>query len=121
MDDATRNLYDERGLGRRQGAGTRPALVIIDFNRGFTDPASPLHCDTDAAVEATAKLLEAARESDCPIAFTTIVYDEGGKKVAKAFIDKVPTLLTLAPGSPWPEIDARIAPREGEPVLNKLF
>ncbi len=121
MDEETRNLYDERGLGRRQGAGTRPALVIIDLNRGFTDPASPLHCDTDAAVEATAKLLEAARESDCPIAFTTIQYDEGGKKVAKAFIDKVPTLLTLAPGSPWPEIDERIAPREGEPVLNKLF
>jgi maleamate amidohydrolase len=121
MDDSTQRLYAERGLGRRQGAGRRPALVVVDLNRGFTDPASPLHCDTDGAVEATARLLEAARESGCPVAFTTLVYDEAGQKVAKAFIDKVPSLLTLAPGSPWPEIDERIAPRPGEPVLQKLF
>jgi maleamate amidohydrolase len=121
VDDVTRNLYDERGLGRRQGAGNHPALVIVDFNRGFTDPASPLHCDADRAVEATAQLLAAAREADCPVAFTTIQYDESGKRVAKAFIDKVPSLLTLAPGTPWPEIDERIAPRADEPVLLKLF
>jgi maleamate amidohydrolase len=121
MDDATRQLYSDRGLGGRQGAGTRPALVIVDLNRGFTDPASPLHCDTDEAVEATARLLEAARSNGCPVAFTTIQYDESGKRVAKAFIDKVPSLLTLAADSPWPQIDERIAPLPEEPVLLKLF
>ena len=121
MDEATHKLYTERGLGARQGAGTRPALVVVDLNRGFTDPASPLHCDTEDAVEATARLLEAARTSGCPVAFTTISYDESGKRVAKAFIDKVPSLLTLAADSPWPEIDGRIAPLPEEPVLNKLF
>src|SRR5437764_12580686 len=121
MDEATRQLYSERGLGARQGAGTRPALVVVDLNRGFTDPASPLHCDTDDAVEATARLLEAARTSGCPVAFTTISYDESGKRVAKAFIDKVPSLLTLPADSPWPQIDGRIAPLPEEPVLNKLF
>jgi maleamate amidohydrolase len=121
MDEATRQLYSDRGLGGRQGAGTHPALVIVDLNRGFTDPASPLHCDTDAAVEATARLLEAARAHGCPVAFTTIQYDEAGKRVAKAFIDKVPTLLTLAPDTPWPEIDSRITPLASEPVLIKLF
>lgn len=121
MDEATQKLYEQRGLGGRQGAGKRPALVIVDLNRGFTDPESPLHCDTDGAVETTARLLEAARDAGCPIAFTTIVYDESGQRVAKAFIDKVPSLLTLAAGTPWPEIDQRIAPRPGEPVLLKLF
>jgi len=121
MDETTRKIYADRGLGGRQGAGTRPALVIVDLNRGFTDPASPLHCDTDVAVEATARLLEAARAHGCPVAFTTIQYDEAGRRVAKAFIDKVPSLLTLAPGTPWPEIDERIAPLPGEPVLLKLF
>ena len=121
MDDETRKLYTDRGLGGRQGAGTRPALVIVDLNRGFTDPASPLHCDTDQAVEATARLLEAARSSGCPVAFTTIQYDESGRRVAKAFIDKVPSLLTLAADSPWPQIDERITPLPQEPVLLKLF
>ncbi len=121
MDDATRKLYQERGLGGRQGAGRRPALIIVDLNRGFTDPSSPLHCDADGAVLATARLLAAAREAGCPVAFTTLQYDESGKRVAKAFIDKVPSLLTLAPGTPWPQIDERIAPRADEPLMVKLF
>jgi maleamate amidohydrolase len=121
MDDETRRLYEERGLGRRQGAGTRPALVIVDLNYGFTDPESPLYCDTGEAVAANVRLLEAARAAGCPVAFTTLEYDEGGQKVAKAFIDKVPSLLVLAPGSRWSQIDARIAPHPGEPVLLKLF
>jgi maleamate amidohydrolase len=121
VDEETRKLYAERGLGGRQGAGRRPALIVVDLNRGFTDPASPLHCDADGAVEATALLLAAAREAGCPVAFTTLEYDEAGRRVAKAFIDKVPTLLTLAPGTPWPQIDERIAPRPDEPVLMKLF
>lgn len=120
-DEGTRRLYDERGLGRRQGAGERPCLVVVDLNYGFTDPESPLHCDADAAVEASAALIAAAREHGCPVVFTTLQYDAAGRKVAKAFIDKVPTLLTLAPGTRWPEIDARIAPRPDEPVLQKLF
>ncbi len=121
MDDATRRLYQERGLGRRQGAGTRPALIIVDLNYGFTDPDSPLHCDTGLAVEANVRLLAAAREGRCPIAFTTLEYDLAGQEVARAFINKVPTLLTLAPGTRWPQIDERIAPRPNEPVLSKLF
>jgi maleamate amidohydrolase len=116
-----RDIYAERGFGQRQGAGRRPALVVIDLNYAFTDPESPLHCETDGAVEATARLLAAAREGGAPIAFTTLEYDEGAKRVAAAFIAKMPALTLMAPGSRWARIDERIAPREDEPVLLKLF
>jgi maleamate amidohydrolase len=115
------DVYGERGFGGRQGAGRHPALVVVDLNNAFTDPASPLHCDTDGAVQATARLLEAARTGGRPVAFTTIAYDEGAKQVAKAFIAKAPALTMMTPGSRWSEIDERIAPRESEPVLVKLF
>jgi maleamate amidohydrolase len=121
VDERTRELYAERGLGERQGAGERPALVIVDLNYGFTDPESPLRCDAEAAVAANVRLLAAAREAGSPVAFTTLEYDEGGRRVAKAFIDKVPALLVLEPGTRWPRIDDRLAPRPGEPVLMKLF
>jgi maleamate amidohydrolase len=114
-------LYAERGFGRRSGAGERPALVVVDLVEGFTDPDSPLWCDADAAVAATARMLEAARASGAPVAFTTVEYDEAGARVAAAFLAKVPALRTLAPGTRWPRVDARIAPRPGEPVLAKLF
>jgi nicotinamidase-related amidase len=110
------------GVGQRAGGvGRRPALVIIDVNNGFTDPDSPLVCELDDTVEAIRRLLDAARRAEAPVVYTTVSYGEGDRVTAKAFIDKVPVLLTLEAGSRWVEIDERIAPRPGEPVLNKLF
>ena len=110
------------GFGQRAGGvGRRPALVVVDINNGFTDPASPLVCDLDETVDAIRRLLDAMRRAELPVVYTTVSYTEGDKVAAKAFIDKVPVLLTLAAGSPWTEIDERIAPRPDEPVLNKLF
>ena len=115
------DVYEERGFGGRQGAGSKPAVVVVDFIEGFTNPESRLACDADAAVAATARLLEAARAAGAPVAFTTVEYDEAGARVAAAFIAKVPALRTLAPGTPWPRVDARIAPLPAAPVLAKLF
>ncbi len=95
--------------------------MVVDVNVGFTDPESPLVCDLDDVVEAIRRLLGAFRESDLPVAYTTVSYDEAAKRAAGAFIDKVPALLTLEAGSRWVEIDPRIAPLDTEPVFNKLW
>jgi nicotinamidase-related amidase len=113
-------MYIE-GFGERGGFGSRPALVVIDMTLGFTDPESPLACDLEEPVANIQKLLDAARRTRIPVAFTTVAYRESDKLTAAAFIDKIPALLTLEAGSRWAEIDPRIAPRETEPVLNKLF
>ena len=109
------------GFHGRAGFGQRPALLVIDVNVGFTDPASPLVCDLEDVVAAIRRLLDEFRRAELPVVFTTVSYDEGGKVAAAAFIDKIPALLTLEAGSRWVEIDPRIAPLPGEPVLNKLF
>jgi len=110
-----------QGFGGRGGFGRRPALVVVDMTLGFTDPESPLACDLDAPISEIKKLLEAARRTEIPIVFTTVAYRESDRLTAAAFIDKVPALLTLEAGTRWAEIDPRIAPRETEPILNKLF
>ena len=52
------------GFGQRGGGvGSRPALVIIDMNNGFTDPASPLVCELDDTIDAIRRLLDAARRA----------------------------------------------------------
>ena len=109
------------GFGGRGGHGFRPALIVVDMTLGFTDPESPLACDLEEPVANIARLLEAARVAGIPVVFTTVAYKESDKLTAAAFIDKVPALLTLEAGSRWAGIDPRIAPRESEPVLNKLF
>jgi nicotinamidase-related amidase len=109
------------GFHGRVGAGRRPALLVIDMSVGFTDPESPLACDLDAVVGAIARLLDDARRVGAPVVYTTVAYGEADRAVARAFIDKVPALLTLEAGSRFAQIDPRVAPRTGEPVLNKLF
>ena len=88
------------GFGGRGGFGRRPALVVIDMTLGFTDPESPLACDLERPVSNIQKLLQAARNSEIPIVFTTVAYRESDKLTAAAFIDKVPALLTLEAGTP---------------------
>jgi nicotinamidase-related amidase len=109
------------GFHGRAGFRRRPALIVIDMNVGFTDPDSPLVCDLEDVVTAIARLLEEARRAELPVVYTTVAFDEGAKKTAAAFIDKIPALLTLEAGSRWVEIDQRLAPAPGEPVLTKLF
>lgn len=117
-----RDVYDARGFGGRQGAGERAAVVVVvDFVEGFTNPESALACDADAAVEATRALLDAARAAAAPVFFTTVAYAEDDLERAAMFVAKAPALATLRPGSPWVEVDARLARREDEPVLVKLF
>jgi maleamate amidohydrolase len=109
------------GFGGRCGFSHRPALIVVDMTLGFTDPESPLGSDLEEPVANIQKLLEAARRAEIPVVFTTIAYHESDKLTAAAFINKVSALLTLEAGSRWVDIDPRIAPREEEPVLNKLF
>jgi maleamate amidohydrolase len=115
------DVYEERGFGGRQGAGSKPAVVVVDFIEGFTNPGSRLACEADAAVEATARLLDVARAASVPVLFTTVCYTDDDLERAAMFVAKAPALATLRPGSPWVEVDARLERRPDEPVLVKLF
>jgi maleamate amidohydrolase len=109
------------GFHGRAGFGERPALIVVDVNVGFTDPASPLACDLDDVVVAIQRLLGETRAAGFPVVYTTVSYTEADRRTAGVFIEKVPALLTLEAGSRWVEIDPRISPLSDEPVLNKLF
>jgi len=109
------------GFHGRSGFGGRPALVVVDMSVGFTDPASPLHCELEPVVAAIERLLAAARAAGFPVVYTTVAYGEADRRTAAVFIEKVPALLALEQGSRLVEIDPRLAPREGEPVVTKLF
>ena len=109
------------GFHGRAGFGGRPALIVVDMSVGFTDEASPLHCDLESVVAAIGRLAESCRAAGLPVVYTTVAYGEADRETAAVFIEKVPALLTLAAGSRFVEIDPRLAPRADEAVLTKLF
>ena len=99
------------------GLGERPALLVIDATRGFTDPASPAGCEGTAALLQISYLLEAFRARNLPIFFTSNSY--AYEHEASVFRQKLPVLNALTAGGHWAEIDPRVLPRDGEPVLRK--
>jgi len=121
MDESTRALYRDRGLGSAQRKGLRPCLLVVDLSYGFTEPDSPLGCEAEVALESVAALLGAARQAGVPRVFTRIEYDDAALVTAARFLEKIPALGALRPGKRAAGIDDRVAPESGEPVLTKLF
>ena len=55
-DQQAREVYERAGLGQTFKLGERPAVLVIDFNCGFTDPECPLGADLTPQIEATRRL-----------------------------------------------------------------
>src|SRR5205085_10382579 len=69
-DQQAREVYAKAGLGERVTLGSRPAVLVVDFSCGFTDPECALGSDLTAEVEATKRLLDVARAKGLPVVFT---------------------------------------------------
>lgn len=119
-DQLTERTYQRGTFGSSSGFGERPAVLVVDFCLGMTDPASPLGADMTPAVLATKRLLHAARHQQRPVVYTTVVYTKGCTD-GGAFVQKIPALRVFEEGGPWSAIDPRVGPRESEPVVVKKF
>lgn len=117
-DEQAREVYERARLGQAFRLGERPAVLVVDLSSGFTDPACPLGSDLTAEVEATRRLLDAARERGLPVVFTTIGFEANGKDGA-LWLQKIPALGELELGSRWVEIDPRLGRRDDETVVLK--
>ncbi len=115
-----REQYTRAGMVGRVGFGRSPAVIVVDFIKGLTDPAYPLGAEMDAAVEATARLLDVARAARVPVIFLTIGY-HAHLRDAGMFILKAPGLKHQILGTPAVDIDPRLAPHADETVLVKKY
>jgi maleamate amidohydrolase len=93
-------------------------VLVVDFSCGFTDPECALGSDLTPQVEATKRVLDAARAKGLPVVFTTIGFG-ASLKDGGLWMQKVPTLAALQMGGKWVEIDPRLEPREDETVIVK--
>jgi nicotinamidase-related amidase len=112
--------YRSKGFAGRVGFGRRPAVLVVDFIVGFTDPESPLAGELDSQIEATCALLETARSRSLPVFFTTTVYDSDWSN-GGLFVVKIPSLKILVPGSRWIEVDPRLERQPSEPIIEKQY
>jgi maleamate amidohydrolase len=105
----------------RVGWGAKPAVLVSDLVRAYTDPAGPFALpDPAPAVAATRALVDAARAHGRLVIWTVVRYapglEDGG-----LFVRKVPALACFAEGAPggWGELT--VPPDAREPVVVKQY
>ncbi len=101
------------------GVGDRPALIVVDMIKGFTDPACPLGCDCPEVVAANARLVDAFHSRELPVFFTTVVYHRADQ--ARVFRDRIEALNVLTPDSEWVQVDDRLTVAAADILIEKQW
>jgi maleamate amidohydrolase len=120
-DQEMAEFFAQRGFGLRIGFGERPALVVIDLMRAFTDASMPLGANLDREIEATRTLLAAAREAGIPVFYTVVAYEEQDIRDAGIWALKQKGVMTLRAGTLAVELDPRLGRLEDEPIILKKY
>ena len=101
--------YARAGFGARSERGTAPALVVVDFQRGFTEAAFDTGADMGSSIAAVNLLIDCMHEHDRRVVFTIISYSD-----AEVFSGAYPWLqkfqggMSLRDGSAQVELDPRL-------------
>lgn len=101
------------------GLGKRPALLVVDMIKGFTDPACPLGCDCPAVVAANEQLVRAFHAAQLPVVFTTVTFHHDSQ--ARVFRDRIAALNVLTPDSDWVKVDDRLTVRQEDLLVEKQW
>jgi maleamate amidohydrolase len=112
------DIYANRGYSAAPtGFGAKPALVVVDFQRGFTDSRFPMGGApmVDQAVTSTVRVMRAAKAAGIPVIACVIAFD--GRKSAPLW--KIGPVLDLQQGTEETLLDPRIEAEAPDVVLSK--
>jgi N-formylmaleamate deformylase len=114
-----RDIYDSAGFGSGLGFGVRPALVVVDLTRGFTEAAFPTGADLTDVVRNTAELVELAHRQAVPVVFTVLEFSDA-EADSLVWLRKAPGLSILRTGSEAVALDPRLPRAPGDVVVSKV-
>jgi nicotinamidase-related amidase len=114
-------FFKERGFGLTMGFGERPALLVVDLVKAFTDASRMLGANLDSQIAGTQPLLEVAHARSIPVIFSTVRYDEADLRDAGIWVLKQKGSVTLARDTDGHEIDPRLDFRPSDSLLLKKY
>lgn len=114
--DEVLSRYAEGGLAGTLSPGRKPALLVVDLQKGFTDPSCGPGFEMPDVVAETARLVDAAHAAAVPVIFTTIAFAAHEEPV---WLTKMPAMHELREGSAWVEIDPASGIVDGDHVVVK--
>src|ERR1700730_15715813 len=107
-------FFEQRGFGQRLGFGLRPALLVVDMVKAFTNPDMPLGANLESQIAAIQPLLRIAHDQQAPVIFSTVAYEDeklrdagifGLKQKGSATLRAAPEVVRGDPGSEFAKAD----------------
>lgn len=114
-------FFESRGFGMKIGFGQRPALLVIDIVKAFTDPTRMLGANLDTQIDAINQLLDVAHEKNVPVIYSSVAYDDANFTDAGVWRLKQKGVRTLMAGTDGPELDPRLHFQQGDAMLWKKY
>ncbi|TCL79457.1 MULTISPECIES: isochorismatase family protein [unclassified Rathayibacter] len=110
-------IRDLRSARTKVGPGTTPAVVVVDFQRAFTEHEF-VGPTTAVALERTNVLLDAARRAGVPVVYLVMVLDSLDDRM---LAQRVRSSLTerCERGNPWTEISSAVPAQPGDHIVEK--
>lgn len=112
------DIYKKSKLGGNVGLGNRPAIVVIDLQKGFTLPDAPAGGDMTSTVEAVNLLTDAAREKNIRVFYTRVGYNIDGLDLG-VFGHKAFVLRDYTRDSWYYELDERLKVKDEDVIIEK--
>ncbi len=101
----------------RVGPGKKPAVVVVDFQKAFTEHEK-IGPQTAVTLEHTNELLEAAREAGVPVIYLVMILDSLEDRM---LAQRVRSSLTerCERGNPWTEISSAVPAAPQDYIVEK--
>lgn len=112
------DIFKTQNFGSRLGFGKKSALLIIDFQVGFSKSDVLGGYNINDAIANTAILLKTARENNVPVAHVRVATECDGSDFL-TFALKVPAMKALTPDAPDAQFVDSVKPAPGEFVTLK--
>lgn len=114
-----RAQYERAGFAGRVGWGTKPAILVIDIAKAWTDAAQQIGSDLSNVTREITLLLEVARRKHVEVFFTTMAYDAELREIGAVHLLKTPHLGRMIRGSAVVELEPALGRLPSEPLIEK--
>ena len=114
-------FFRARGFGVKIGFGERPALIVIDMIKGFTNKDMPLGAPLESQIAAQKPMIDVAHERGIPVIFSTVMYADHDMADAGLWAIKMKGIATLQAGTEAVEVDPRLGMRGTDSLLVKKY
>jgi len=119
--NAEQEFFHERGFGIPLGFGKKPALIVVDLTKGFTEPDRPLGSDLSSQIAACNQLLDAAHARDVMVIFSLVRYEYPDLRDAGLWAIKQKGSASLVADGDGHVFDERLHKLPGDSELPKKY